>query len=77
MLDERPGEMHLPGSCDSLSKMSIKSTIPVGLVRLEQGTIHGAEARGAPLGPEGSLLGLLKSSTWSFFSASSSHQQSF
>lgn len=62
------------GSCDLLSKMSIKITIPVGLVRLEHGTIHGAEARGAPLGPEWSLLSILKSSTWLVFSAFPSHQ---
>lgn len=35
---------------------SIKMSIPVGLVRLQHGAIHGAEARGAPSGPERSLL---------------------
>lgn len=54
--------------------MSIKISIPVGLVRLEHGTIRGAEARGAPLGPEWSLLSILKSSLWSAFSAFSNHR---
>lgn len=74
MLDVRPGGRRLTGSCD-LSHTSIKMTIPGGLVRLEHGTIHGAEARGAPLGPEWSLWSILKSSTWSGFSAFSRHRK--
>lgn len=59
MLDVKPRKRHLTGSCDLLSKMNINITIPTGLVRLEHGTIHGAEARGTPLGPEWSLLSIL------------------
>lgn len=46
MVDVRPSGMGLIGSCDLLSKMSITITIHMGLVILEQGTIHGAEALG-------------------------------